>query len=45
MLTAGANDIPLDLLTRVAGDFMRNLGRTLRMLVDGFEHQLPPDVS
>lgn len=44
-LTAGANDISLDILTRVAGDYIRNLGRTFRLLLDGFAHQMKPEVS
>lgn len=36
----GANEIPLDLFTRVAGDYLRNLGRTFRLLIDGFSHQM-----
>lgn len=32
--------MPLDLLTRVAGDYIRNLGRTFRLLLDGFAHQM-----
>lgn len=39
-LTLGANDVPLDILTRVAGDYIRNLGRTFRLLLDGFGHQM-----
>ncbi|BEJ14424.1 hypothetical protein CspHIS471_0401910 [Cutaneotrichosporon sp. HIS471] len=38
----GANDIPLDLMTRVAGDYIRNLGRTFRLLLD-FKRNMKPE--
>ncbi|WOO84408.1 Transcriptional activator spt7 [Vanrija pseudolonga] len=36
----GANEIPLDMFTRVAGDYLRNMGRTFRLLLDGFSHKM-----
>ncbi len=41
---SGGNEIALDMFTRVAVDHMRNLGRTLRLLVDGFSHKMTPEV-
>ena len=40
----GANEIVLDLMTRVAVDHLRNLGRTFRLLVDGFSHKMTSEV-
>ena len=41
---AGANEIALDIFTRIAIDHLRNLGRTLRLLVDGFGSKMTPEV-
>ncbi|KAK8869732.1 hypothetical protein IAR55_000300 [Kwoniella newhampshirensis] len=36
----GANETALDLLTRVAVDHLQNMGRTFRLLLDGFSHKM-----
>jgi transcriptional activator SPT7 len=41
----GSSEIPLDLMTRVAIDHIRGMGRTLRMFMDGFAQKMAPDVS
>lgn len=33
------------MFTRVAIDHMRNVGRTFRLLLDGFSHQMSPQVG
>lgn len=40
----GANEIALDMFTRVGADFFRNIGRTLRLLSDGFSHKMSSEV-
>jgi transcriptional activator SPT7 len=41
----GANEAALDMFTRVAIDHVRNMGRTLRLLVDGFSQKMTSEVS
>lgn len=41
----GSNEVALDMFTRVAVDHIYNLGRTFRLLLDGFGNKMPPDVS
>ncbi|WWC61038.1 uncharacterized protein I303_103616 [Kwoniella dejecticola CBS 10117] len=36
----GANEMALDLMTRAAVDHISNMGRTLRLLCDGFSHKM-----
>ncbi|WVQ71731.1 hypothetical protein IAR50_001272 [Cryptococcus sp. DSM 104548] len=39
----GANEGALDLFTRVATDHLERLGRTFRLLMDGFSQKMPPE--
>ncbi|WWD15998.1 hypothetical protein CI109_100422 [Kwoniella shandongensis] len=39
----GANETALDLFTRVAVDHLHNMGRTFRLLLDGFSHKMTPE--
>lgn len=41
----GANETALDLFTRVAVDHLDGLGKTFRLLLDGFSHKMTPEVS
>ena len=41
----GANEVALDMFTKVATDHLFNLGRTFRLLLDGFSHKMTPEVS
>jgi transcriptional activator SPT7 len=41
----GANESSMDLLSRMVIERITNLGRTLRLLIDGFSHKMTPDVS
>lgn len=40
----GANETALDLFTRVAVDHLDGLGKTFRLLLDGFSHKMTPEV-
>lgn len=44
-LFVGANQSAMDLMSRVVTEKISNLGRTLRLLVDGFSHKMSPEVS
>ncbi|OXG85835.1 transcriptional activator SPT7 [Cryptococcus neoformans Gb118] len=39
----GANETALDLFTRVAVDHLDGLGKTFRLLLDGFSHKMTPE--
>ncbi|WVQ78346.1 hypothetical protein IAT38_000431 [Cryptococcus sp. DSM 104549] len=39
----GANEMALDMFTRVAVDHLDGLGRTFRMLIDGFSNKMTPE--
>lgn len=41
----GANETALDLFTRVAVDHLDGLGKTFRLLLDGFSRKMTPEVS
>lgn len=40
----GANEMALDVFTRVAVDHLDGLGKTFRLLLDGFSHKMTPEV-
>ena len=42
---SGSTDVALDLMSRVVMDRMTNLGRTMRLLIDGFSHKMSSEVS
>ncbi|WVQ87371.1 hypothetical protein IAS59_001095 [Cryptococcus gattii] len=39
----GANEMALDVFTRVAVDHLDGLGKTFRLLLDGFSHKMTPE--
>lgn len=42
---AGANEIALDMCSRVVVDHLHNLGRTFRLFLDGFSHKMTNEVG
>lgn len=40
----GANEMALDVFTRMAVDHLDGLGKTFRLLLDGFSHKMTPEV-
>lgn len=41
----GANEMALNVFTRVAVDHLDGLGKTFRLLLDGFSHKMTPEVN
>ena len=41
----GANEASLDLMTRIASEHLRNVGRTFRLLLDGFSRKMSSEVG